>query len=401
MKCFVKARGVLRNNYPNKMKILLSGVETSNKGAELMLYAILQEIERKMPDAVVYLSPNRIKQGVQYIKTNVDFRVWPYEKFVAKFKLRRLFHLFHLPYCLLPSTYVLRNIDYHLDGSGFAFSDQFRISDSGIYSEKGLLSYLSKQGCKNIFLPQAFGPVEKPLTKKILATISEYASIIMPREKVSYKYLKESGIVDMKKVKLYTDFTSLVDGVFPSKYENLREGICIIPNSQMINKGAIPMESYLDLLKEIVSCAVKTDRKVYMLNHAGWQDKELCNTIKQLIPDNIEMVTDLNALEIKGLISSAYLVITSRFHGLASALNSCVPALSTSWSHKYEELYHDYALDSYVFPLDDSVKAIEEIKKLLDADENNRIREHLKNQVPFVKKQTREMWDIIWNLKTK
>ena len=37
------------------MKIVLWGVETNNKGAELMLYAILQEIERKFPDATYKL----------------------------------------------------------------------------------------------------------------------------------------------------------------------------------------------------------------------------------------------------------------------------------------------------------------------------------------------------------
>lgn len=380
------------------MKILLSGVETNNKGAELMLYAILQEIERKFSDAVVYLSPDRIKQGVGYVKTNVDFRTWPCVNIATRLMLKIFSRFQYFPYGLLPQTYALRNVDYHLDGSGFAFSDQFNISDSKIYNEKELLKFLASRGCKNIFLPQAFGPVEKSTTKKMLNAISKYSSIIMPREKVSYKYLEDSGCVDMTKVKLYTDFTSLVEGIFPTKYEHLHNGICIIPNSQMINKGAISMEGYLDLLRDIVSNASLSGKKVYMLNHAGWQDKNLCNSIKSIIPNDIEMVTDLNALEVKGLIASAYLVITSRFHGLASALNSCVPALSTSWSHKYEELYHDYALDSYVLPLNDKAKALEEIKKLFDTNENKHIREHLKKEVPLIKEQTRKMWDTIWNL---
>lgn len=381
------------------MKILLSGVETNNKGAELMLYAILQEIECKYPEAVVYMSPYRIKQGVKYIKTNVDFRMWPFEKAVTKLKLRKIFQMFHISYNLLPDMCALRDIDYHFDGSGFVYSDQFKITKSKLFKEKELLKYLSKHGCKNVILPQAFGPAEKLLTKKMLATISEYASIILPREKVSYNYLEGSGVVDMKKVKIYTDFTSLVDGVFPGNYEHLRDGICVIPNSQMINKGAISMKAYLDLLREIVSCANDTGRKVYMLNHAGWQDEKLCNTVKQLVADNIEVVTGLNALEVKGLIGSAYLVMTSRFHGLASSLNSCVPALSTSWSHKYDELYHDYALNSYLLPLDNKEEALKMLMRMMEEKENTRIREHLNNHITKVKGQTRDMWDIIWAIR--
>ena len=36
------------------MRYILNGVETNNKGAEIMLYAILQEIERRDKDAVVF-----------------------------------------------------------------------------------------------------------------------------------------------------------------------------------------------------------------------------------------------------------------------------------------------------------------------------------------------------------
>lgn len=380
------------------MKILLSGVETNNKGAELMLYAILQEIERKFPDAVVYMSPSKIKQGVKYVNTSVDFRTWPYEKLVSILRLRRIFHFFHLPYSWLPHIFALRKIDYHFDGSGFAYSDQFKITKLRVYYEKKLLGLLSKYGCKNIFLPQAFGPVKMQETKDMLTTISEFASIIMPREKVSYKYLEDSNCVDMSKVRLFTDFTSLVEGEFPSKFNHLRNGICIIPNSQMIKKGAISMEGYIELLREIVSNARLKDKNVYMLNHAGEQDKPLFDRIKSLISNDIEMVMDLNALEVKGLISSAYLVISSRFHGVASSLNSCVPCLATSWSHKYQELYNDYNMHDCILPLDNNDKAIERINSYLQADTNQEIRDILKEKVPQIKEKTKSMWNVIWTI---
>ena len=56
------------------MKIVLSGVQTINKGAELMLYAILQEIERKWPDAEVFIPPMRIRQGLDYVQTSLDLK---------------------------------------------------------------------------------------------------------------------------------------------------------------------------------------------------------------------------------------------------------------------------------------------------------------------------------------
>ena len=45
------------------MRIVLNGVETNNKGAELMLYAILQEIERKFPDAEVFMPYLALRRG--------------------------------------------------------------------------------------------------------------------------------------------------------------------------------------------------------------------------------------------------------------------------------------------------------------------------------------------------
>lgn len=380
------------------MKIVLWGVETNNKGAELMLYAILQEIERKYPGAKVYLSYSRIKQGVRYINTNLDFKLTPFSELVYKKGLYSKFRRLHLPVGILNRTNIVKDADWFIDGSGFAFSDCWDFTDKRIKMWQDMLYPLRKKGCKIVFLPQAFGPVEKPNTKKVLALLNDNADIIMPRERISLEYLQESGVVDMQKVRLFTDFTSLVEGIFPKKYERLRNGICIIPNFHMIDKGMISYDAYIRLLTIIISEGKKSGHPVYLLNHEGPKDENLCLQCKQNVGGDIEAVTNLNALEVKGLIASAYLVVTSRFHGLASALNSCVPSLATSWSHKYEELYHDYGLHGYMLPLNDNDAAAIRVSELIGYMENNRIREYLALQIPKIKAQTHEMWKSVWSL---
>ena len=380
------------------MKILLSGVETKNKGAELMLYAILQEIERKYPEAIVYIPGDRLFHSINSISTKLDFRIIPCMKWEKLMHLDSLFVTFHIPYRFIPHMMSLGKVDYYLDGSGFKFSDQFNASQKIVKLLNMKLTTFKRMGTKIIYLPQAFGPFKKSNAREIVSVLNDNSSLIIAREKVSYKYLEDSENADMGKVKLYTDFTSLVNGQFPAKYEHLRDGVCVIPNMRMIDKGATSYEGYSKLLHAIIDKCKKSGKPVYLLNHEGKKDEMLCYQCQREIGKDVEVVTGLNALEVKGLIASAYLVITSRFHGLASSLNGCVPALATSWSHKYEELYRDYGLSNYVLPLDDKEKALEKIDELLDEKENARIRAHLNQQLPKIKEQTRKMWDTIWSL---
>lgn len=381
------------------MKIVLSGVETNNKGAELMLYAILQEIERKYPDAEVYIPSSSIIQGKQYIKTHLKLKTIPFGALISKLHIRGILRKFHLPQKFLVYTNTIRDADWFFDGSGFTFGDQWFFSEGRIQMWKDMLGTMKENKCKIVFLPQAFGPVNKDCTKKILTVINKYADVLMPREQVSYNYLKQSGVIDMEHVRKYTDFTSLVDGEFPKDYFHLRDGICIIPNMQMIKKGIMQYDEYIYLLSSLMLEGKKSGHPVYLLNHEGKEDAELCIRCKLAAGNNIEAVTNLNALQVKGLISSAYLVITSRYHGLASALNSGVPCLSTSWSHKYQELYYDYGLDSYVLPINNVNDSIELEKKLMDPFMNMNLRQKLSIQVPKIKDETRSMWDFVWMMK--
>ena len=377
------------------MKVVLSGVETQNKGAELMLYAILQEIERKWPEAEVYIPNTYFKQGLGYVNTTLKIKFWPYDRFLRF--LRGIIGRLHLPTRRLQNTFAVKGADYFLDASGFHFSDQKRnFTPTKVWRWNVLLSKYSAQGTKIVFLSQAFGPAVKENTLNGLRCISRYADLIMPREIVSYKYLEQSGVMDMKKVVLNSDFTSLVDGSFPIGYSHLQGGICIIPNMRMIDTGTCSLEDYTKLISAIVNVVLPIGRPIYFLNHEDIKDEELAYECKKKTDANAEVVTGLNALEVKGLIASAYLVVSSRFHGVASSLNSCVPCLATSWSHKYQELFKDYGMTGCVLPLNDVNKAKEMVNDFIQEDRNLEIKNILSVHVEKIKERTKEMWKMVW-----
>lgn len=377
------------------MKIVLSGVETNNKGAELMLYAILQEIENKHPEAEVFIPYSHIKRDISNVRTSLNFRYVPGSQWV--FNAKKVFRHLHMHDSFLPDEYYVKGADFFLDGSGFAYSDQWHLSDETINKWNSTLKLFSKQGTKIVYLSQAFGPVEQDNTRKMLRIISDYASLIIPREIISYKYLMQSD-VDMSKVKVFGDFTSSVVGVYPDQYKHLKNGICIIPNMRMIDKGIISYDAYLNLLRRIIVKSNNYQHPIYILNHEGKDDELFAKKCANSVGNGIEVVSGLNALEIKGIISSAYLVVTSRFHGLASALNSCVPSLATSWSHKYKELMRDYHQVDCIMPLDEIDKAVDMVVTLLNPSNNKQVRYILAEQLPRIKGNTMEMWRSVWDL---
>ncbi|MBR6189494.1 MAG: polysaccharide pyruvyl transferase family protein [Prevotella sp.] len=380
------------------MKIVLSGVETKNKGAELMLYAILQEIERKYPDATVYTPYSDIRQGFSYITTSLNLKYTPLSRLIYNIHLAAVFRQLHLPLKWLYKANIVKHADFFIDASGFHFSDQKKnFTPLKVARWNCLLRDYHRQGTKIVFMPQAFGPAIKKNTLNGLKCISKYADLIMARERVSYGYLEKSGVMDMNKVRLQTDFTSLVEGVAPEGYKHLKDGICIIPNLRMVDTGTISKEKYIGLISAIANSCKASGHPIYLLNHEGKEDEQLAYECRKRTGNNIEVVTGLNALEVKGMIASAYIVITSRFHGLASALNSCVPCLATSWSHKYQELFKDYGLSDCVLPLDNNEKAIEKVFSFMDNNMNAEIRQHLTAQVEMIKTKTTNMWNTVWN----
>lgn len=382
-------------------KIVLSGVETNNKGAELMFYAILQEIENRFPNSIVYVGYRSVSQGLSYLKTTLKLKYKPIEvltKPLIKTKIIGLLSRLGILPLWLQDIHAITQADYFIDGSGLAFCDSMQTSKIGQLRWKTLLKRTKEQGTKIVFLPQAFGPANNKGTKGVLRCISDSSDIIFSRDNISTKVLKDSKMVDMSKVFQYPDFTTLVKGEFPKKYETLKNKVCVIPNAQMVNQGILTSEAYIQYLCQLITHIKNYGEDVYILNHQGTADYKIALLCQQRLGNKICVVDGLNALEVKGLIATAKLVITSRFHGAVSALNSCVPCIATSWSHKYSELFKQYNQDDCVLPVNDTLGSIKLIDKYLDANYNEKVRVALKPIVESIKEQNRDMWKKIWEL---
>ena len=378
------------------MNIYLSGVNTKNKGAELMLCAIIKEIEKKYPSATVYI-PNNIKQqDIDYLNSSLKFRHQPIAKIGEKFRAQGVLKKFKLPYAWFISEYPLSSIDYFFDASGYTFTDSWHHTPYlSEFWEMVLKHVKSKQG-KIIFLPQAFGPANEKNTINGIRTIGKYANLIFARENISYDCLVKCGI-NSDIIKNYPDFTISVQGYVPDKYSHLRNSVCIIPNKRMIDRGITTKEKYINFYCNIINTVNTENKTCYLLNHEGVEDLNLAKEIKKCLNSDIDIVTNLNALEIKGLISSSYLCISSRFHGVSSALNSKVPCLATSWSHKYEKIFEDFNQKESILDINNITKSRNTVLGLLNEETNKRVRLELEEKNSIIKSKNEQMWNLIWN----
>jgi colanic acid/amylovoran biosynthesis protein len=97
----------------------------------------------------------------------------------------------------------------------------------------------------------------------------------------------------------------------------------------------------------------------------------------------------------KAFIGGASLVISSRYHGLVNALSQCVPAIGTSWSHKYPQLFAEYGCDDALWAVDDPESAAARLATWLDGPSIDRRRDALRAPAASLKDAARQMWSAV------
>lgn len=383
--------GKVLYNPDRRMKVLIDGVGFVNKGAELMLCSVVQQLKQRLPNALIVLPKSVFYENPSYCIKN---HIVPMQK--ASGKMKRFAKSFVYRNLLNKPWYVTPDqIDVVLDAGGFQFSDQWKTSDQDVKRKTRYYASFSKENRKIVFLPQAFGPFKENYSRQMMKIVYGFADAIYAREKVSYDYLKEL-FPDGNKIKQCPDFTCLSKCdkrktvILPDDY------VLVVPNSRMITHTEQSVSSdYLSFLKEIILFMTGKGENVVLLNHEGEDDEKLLDEINQELPQKLLLLSNLDALEVKRIIGASKLLISSRFHGVVSGLTQGVPTLCTSWSHKYFELMKEHKCEANVLNVNGIQKSKSIIQQALEHPKEYASKEGCLNEI---KEQTERMWNEVFNL---
>jgi polysaccharide pyruvyl transferase WcaK-like protein len=373
------------------VKIEIKGVQFVNKGAELMLAAILARIEQYWPDADIVLKGGPLSPYKERALLGA------YQKLSLRknrLDLNGLFYYMPKSFRRYLSTWGILtevDIDVVLDASGFAYGDQWgwlQIRHLGAELHRS-----ANHGNQYIFLPQAFGPFTRMQDKRALSANLKHAALICARDDESLKHL-QALVGALPNLKQYPDFTNAVDGVIPDYWEEGERKVCFVPNSNMLskkNQNQAWKEHYFSIMTLLMAHTIKLGFQPVLLNHEGEGDREICHKLNQHFDNHLELIEEPAPLKIKGILGNSRAVVCSRFHGCVSALSQGVVCLGTSWSHKYEHLFNDYTVPDLLIDPTATESALLALLESALADNNQHI-EKITKQAERYKQLTKQMW---------
>jgi len=366
------------------MTIAVVGTSTWNKGAELMQVAIAEHLRDKDPSIHVAVQPHfgtfedRARHGAFLL--------------VPPFRPGRT----RLGMSLLPGSFrrsfgvvTEDEVDVVIDASGFAFGDQHPLKRSLDFARE--VERWQKLGKPVILLPQAFGPFDQPEMRAAFARIMRAATLIYARDPVSYEYAREVA-GETKKLRMAPDFTNLVKPLAPEELGSINRA-CIVPNQRMIEKAPTrkAADAYVPLFGALIRAVSSHGVEPVLMIH-GDHDAPVVEMVQEQLGCTLPVIRERDPVRIKADLGRSRVVIASRFHALVSALTQGVPAIATSWSHKYEMLFEDYGCPNLLLP---SGAGPEQASVAVDrvlGPERSQICATIKERGRSVSNRVNEMW---------
>ncbi|MBX2841539.1 MAG: polysaccharide pyruvyl transferase family protein [Flammeovirgaceae bacterium] len=380
------------------MNILIVGGNLDNKGAYLMLVTLISELKKRFPNSNICVSPSI--RDAELEKLDLKYLDFPllhigFDRFAMFLKYGNIIKLLKKKF---RGEIKFSEIDIIFDISGYAYSDFW--GPSPVHNLLLLLDHCKRKNIKYILMPQAFGPFTNIELVSGMKKVLENVDLIFARDKVSKTHLEQISNQSNKKVDLFPDITLNYSISETNSDEKSDKYCCIVPNERMLDKGKeIWKGNYVKVMTKVVDQILTTsDLRINILVHDTFNggDGIIASKIKDAFQsDRVEIVAISDAIEIKKFIKKSQFLIGSRYHSIASALSSDVPAIGLGWSHKYQMLFDDYNLSSYIFETPNELEIENLTQKLLNTDHNKVLREQLQLVNKEIHKKFKDMWDII------
>lgn len=390
------------------MKVLITGANFNNKGAQSMLFVTIDELQKRIPDCEIYFGCGLgdpeldnvcfkqicFSREGRYIALGGTQAVFNFFVAIAKACIKLVKGKRANLWKFMDAGKYISSMNLIVDVSGFALGDKWsrRTNENFLNTIR-----LAKRHDIPVFImPQSFGPFEFPSgmedIKDEIADLLRYPVTVFAREKEGYTFLTRD--FGLKNVKLSKDLVLQNAGVNLNHiYVNppalslpeiqTEHNVGIVPNAQCFRHGNIT--EVLDIYHAIIEELLAQKKEVYVFRHSG-EDLAFCKKIAEMFEDEARvhlLENDFSCLEYDAFVKSFEFIICSRFHGIVHAYKNYIPAIALGWAVKYRELTENVGQSSYIFDITsdtcDKAAIIEAVRRMADNADNEK--EAIKNHV--------------------
>ena len=362
------------------MKILIMGAQFANKGAQSMLFSVMDQFRKHYGDVDVYFVP--LDDHQQYAGHRYKFRViygggqaQAYENssplrrlyLCAKVTVRSLVRKGALPLRDVRGLHdALTKVDVIVDVSGYSITSKWKIASNRRYLWRVALA--KKYGKKIIVLPQSFGPFDfgehqAEMDARIPAVMSQ-VDLLFARETEGKRLLEEK--YGLTNVRLSpdsvlqagkTDWRNIMHHAPELRYPRLatQHNVGIIPNNQAFQSG--DAQQILSVYARVIRELLNRGKHIYIFRHSN--DQERCRQIHSMFASdpNVTLIEqEFSCWEYGEFIRQFEFVIASRFHAIVHAYKEGVPVLLLGWAAKYQELADLFGQQDYVFDITNNLQ---------------------------------------------
>lgn len=374
--------------------IELRGAHFRNKGAQMMLLAMVEGLRRIRPDARLVMAPSGRSPYHSRAALGLYQKIWLQRGRVqwGPAISTVLPGLFKEAYGLVDD----RSLTAVLDASGFAYSDQWGTAHTNELAAAA--ERWHRQGTKLILMPQAFGPFELASNRAAMQRAAACSTAIFVRDSTSLAHLQRVlPSRDVEKTRLAPDFTTLLAPVYDDGLSVPQRGACLIPNMRLLDKYGIRHETYVSFLASAAGLARDSGLTPFFLLHEGPEDAALISAANEILRPAAPVLQSEDGRAIKSAIGRSEVVLGSRYHGLVSALCQSVPAIAVGWSHKYRELFADYGVPDLALDLKASGidAALTAFGTLMGESERHRVKCLLRTTAATEAERARAVWQYL------
>lgn len=319
------------------MIVQIRGAGFRNLGAELMLRSVIAQLNKQPRRMDVCLAPREAPYVERISVPHFQkLDLGKYGGVLSTLLTRgRLARRMMANYGIVKSS----DISVILDASGFAIGDRWPLTR--IQKTAKEFEEARRNGTLIILLPQAFGPFNDAAIARYAKRALAACDLIFVRDQYSMEFVK-ALVGQHEGLRYCPDFTNMTTElpeasiVVPGN-----KPAALVPNRKITDHAILPKDKYVDFFKRATGHLQDCGYTPFILNHERKMDRPLCRDIASAAGD-LEIVEAEDALDAKSIMRQCSITIGSRFHGLVNALGQGVPAIGTSWSHKYSALFSDY-----------------------------------------------------------